>query len=375
MLKKIVYTLGAIALLVGLWGFYDRLAFGEAHVSYGSVVVWGLWVAMYFFFGGIAIGSFFIAALEYLFGVEVFKGYGKPALWTSLVTLVVGMMSIGFDLGHMERIWKAFLQFNIHSGVVEDVWGYTIFGILVLASLVLAIRNPDSKALKPIMWVGLLAAVFVIGSPGKLLGNNATRLYWHTAVLPVQFVLMAMLSAIAMTMLVQAFISPDSGNEKANNILRISTIALLVAALYFTWSFFSQALYGGIPSLVASITQVTGGQYSFWFWGVQIVLGTLIPIIVLSMPKLTANKLVYGVTALLILIGNVVARYLIVVPGQTVSVMRGIEVANSGPGLTLAYSPTLVEWAVVAGTVGIAILALALGSDYLPLYSKKAEAK
>jgi protein NrfD len=375
MLKRVIYALGAIALLVGLWGFYDRLTFGEAHVAYGSAVVWGLWVAMYFFFGGVAVGSFFVAALEYLFGIEAFKGYGKPALWTSLVTLAVGMVSIALDLGRMDRIWKAYLQFNISSGVVEDVWGYTIFGILVLVSLIIAVRTPENKALKPVMVLGLLAAIFVIGAPGKLLGNNATRLYWHAAVLPIQFVFMALLSASAMTMLVQAFISPESGNEKAAKILRISTIVLLVVTLYFTWSFYSQALYGGIPSLVESITQVTGGQYSFWFWGIQIVLGTIIPLIVLSMPKLSANKLVSGIMALFVLIGNAVARYLIVVPGQTVSVMQGVEVANSGPGLSLSYSPTPVEWAVVVGTIGIVLLALALGTDYLPLYSKKAEAK
>ncbi|GAB4504412.1 MAG: polysulfide reductase NrfD [Anaerolineales bacterium] len=374
MLKKIVYALGAIALLVGLWGFYDRLAFGEAHVSYGSVVVWGLWVAMYFFFGGIAVGSFFVAALEYLFDLEAFKGYGKPALWTSLVTLAVGMMSIAFDLGHMERIWKAFFQFNARSGVVEDVWGYTIFGILALVALILAIRNPQSKALKPVMLIGFIVAAFVMGTPGKLLGNNATRLYWYTALLPVQFVFMALLTAAAMTMLIKAFISLDSGNGKAENVLRISAIVLLVISLYFTWFYFSQATYAGHSALVDSITQVTSGQYAVLFWGVQIVLGAIIPLIVLSLPNLAASRLVSGFAALFILIGNAVARYLIVVPGQTVSVMKGIEVANSGPGLSLSYSPSPVEWAVTAGTVGIVLLALALGADFLPLYSKKAEA-
>ena len=223
MLKKIIYAIGAIALLIGLWGFYERLMFGEKFVSYGSDVVWGLWVAMYFLFGGIAIGSFFVASLEYLFGIQAFKGLGKPALWTSLVTLAVAMMSIGFDLGHMERIWKAFLQPNFHSGVVEDVWGYTIFGILTLIALILAIRQSKSSGLKVVMALGFLAALFAAGSPGKFLGDNATRLYWHAALLPVQFVFMALLSGAAMMLVIQAFVSPKEGTKQATSILSLAS--------------------------------------------------------------------------------------------------------------------------------------------------------
>jgi len=374
MLKKIIYAIGVIALLIGLWGFYERLMFGEKFVSYGSNVVWGLWVAMYFLFGGIAIGSFFVASLEFLFGIEAFKGYGKPALWTSLVTLAVAMMSIGFDLGHMERIWKAFLQPNIHSGVVEDVWGYTVFGILTLIALIFAVRQPKSSVLKIVMVLGFLASLFAAGSPGKFLGNNAARLYWHAALLPVQFVFMALLSGAAMMLVVQAFVSPKDGTKQATNILNLASIVLLVISLYFVWAYFSQSLYGKVPSLTDSINELISGQYALLFWGVQIIIGAIIPLLVLVQPKLAQNKLWAGLMGLFILIGNAVARYLIIVPGLNVTVMNNIETAFQGPGLTLSYSPSPVEWAVASGALGIIILALLLGTDYLPLYSKKSEA-
>lgn len=372
MAKKVIYALGALALLVGLWGFYDRFAFGEQHVNYGSAVVWGLWVAMYFFFGGIAIGSFFVASLDYLFEIKAFKGYGKPALWTSLVTLAMAMAAIGLDLGHMERIWKAFVQFNPHSGVVEDVWGYTLFGVLALIALILAVRGQKGLALKIVMGLGFIVALYVAAAPGKLLGNNAARPYWHSALLPVQFLFMALTTGAAMTFVVNAFVSPKDSDKQATSILRIATLVLLVISVYSTWLFFSQSLYGNIPSLVASVTQLTSGQYAGAFWGLQIVLGILLPVLMLATPKVMENKLYAGLMGLFVLIGNAVARYLIVVPGLTVSVLNGIETANVGRGLTLAYSPSAVEWAVVSGLVGIALLVLALGADYLPLYEKEA---
>lgn len=372
MAKKVVYALGALALLVGLWGFYDRLAFGEQNVNYGSAVVWGLWVAMYFFFGGIAIGSFFVAALDYLFDIPAFSGYGKPALWTSLVTLAMAMASIGLDLGHMERTWKAFVQFNPHSGVVEDVWGYTVFGVLALIALVLAIRGQKGSALKIVMGLGFVIALYVAGAPGKLLGNNAARPYWHSALLPVQFIFMALTTGAAMTFLVNAFLSPKDGEKQAATILRVALLVFLVISVYFTWLFLSQSLYGNIPSVVASVTQLTAGQYAGAFWGLQIVLGILLPVLMLALPNVMNNKLAAGLMGLCVLIGNAVARYLIVVPGLNVSVLNGIETANAGRGLTLAYTPSPVEWAVVSGLVGIVLLALALGADYLPLYKKEA---
>ncbi|MFZ6018657.1 MAG: polysulfide reductase, partial [Chloroflexota bacterium] len=61
MIKKWIYGLGAAALAFGLWGFYLRFFVGERMVNYGSYVVWGLWVAMYLFYGGISTGSMMIA--------------------------------------------------------------------------------------------------------------------------------------------------------------------------------------------------------------------------------------------------------------------------------------------------------------------------
>ena len=110
MLKKLTYAFGALTLLFGLWGFYDRFAFGHQDANYGSYVVWGLWVAMYLFFAGIAAGGFMIATLDLLFDIPAFKGTGKIALWGALVSLAAGLLSIWLDLGHMERIWKVYFQ-------------------------------------------------------------------------------------------------------------------------------------------------------------------------------------------------------------------------------------------------------------------------
>jgi len=135
MIKKISYVVGTLALLFGLWGVYIRLFEGEQSANYGSYIGWGLWVAMYLFLAGLAAGAYMLATLDYLFNIPQFKGTGKTMLWAAMVTLPAGLGSIGMDLGHMDRIWKVYLQPNFTSFLALMVWGYTIFLVLIALSL------------------------------------------------------------------------------------------------------------------------------------------------------------------------------------------------------------------------------------------------
>ena len=369
--KKIAYALGAITLLIGLWGFYDRFAFGDENVAYGSFVTWGLWVALYFLFGGIAVGCFVWASLDLLFEVPALKGTGRTALWAALVNLAAGMAAIGLDLGHLERFYKAFTRPNWNSGVVDDVWGYSLFGILGLVALFLSFKQPKNTALKVVMAIGLVVALFVAGAPGKLLGVDASRIYWHAALLPVQFVFFALTTGAAMLLVIRGFFGLPAENEKPFSVLNLAVAGLLVVNLYFVWLFYSQALAGNVPALVQPISAVLSGQYSLLFWGVQIVLGAILPIAFLTQRRLSGNGALVGLMGLLVLLGNAAARYLIVVPGQQVDLLPNLAAAFRGPGLTLAYTPSATEWAVASGLLGVVILGLLVGADViLPFVTK-----
>jgi molybdopterin-containing oxidoreductase family membrane subunit len=128
------------------------------------MVIWGLWVALYFFFGGIAVGCFIWASLDLLFEVPALRGTGRSTLWAVLVKMSAGMAAIGLDLGHIERMWKAVVQPTFHSGVAEDVWAHTIFGVLALIALFLGIKQPKNVALKIVMALGSAVALYVAGA-------------------------------------------------------------------------------------------------------------------------------------------------------------------------------------------------------------------
>ena len=370
MLKKLTYAFGALTLLFGLWGFYDRFVFGHQDANYGSYVVWGLWVAMYLFFAGIAAGGFMIATLDFLFDIPVFKGTGKVALWGSLVSLAAALISIGLDLGHMERIWKVYLQGNPFSMLFQMVWGYTLFGLLALIALILEIRKPGSRGLKILMGAGLPLSVFISGAVGALLGVNASRPFWHIGLFPVQFPVFSLASGAAMMLVALGLFGPRDDPHRPQQLwtLSLMTVILMVTKLYFIWADYSQSMYGNVPMNVEAIRQVMFGHYWWAFWIAQLLIGSLIPIIFLSQPKFAKHSSWAGWMGLLVLIGYGFARGLIIFPALTVPELASLTTAFSGPHLSFDYFPSLMEWAVTSGTIGIAVLGFLIGSDTLKFF-------
>ncbi|MDQ7842581.1 MAG: NrfD/PsrC family molybdoenzyme membrane anchor subunit [Armatimonadota bacterium] len=364
-LRQVLYGLCAVSLIIGTWGIVDRLRYGHQTAAYGSYVVWGLWVAMYLFFAGLAAGAFMVASLDLLFKIGVFRGIGRLALWVALVSLAAGLLQVWLDIGHMSRIWKVYLQANLGSVMAQMVWGYTLFGLLIAATLSLALWVPQSWAIRALMLVGLPLSLFVSGAVGALLGVQASRLFWHVGLFPVQFPVFSLATGVAAVMAAIAFFGPadDPRRGEQLRILAIATVALAVVKLYFLWADFSQSLYGNIPHNVEAVNAVLFGRYWWAFWIGQILVGTLVPVVILSWPGLAREEAWAGWMGVLVLAGLAVARANIVFPALAVPEIEALSTAFSGPHLTFDYFPSLMEWAVAVGIIGAAVLAFILGRD------------
>jgi len=373
LLKRIAYLVCVLAVGLGAWGFYDRLINGHQNAAYGSYVVWGLWVAMYLFFAGTAAGAFMIATLDLLFGVAVMKGTGRLALWVSLVSLAAALLSIWLDLGHMERIWKVYLQGSLSSLMAQMVWGYTLFGLLVLACLALTFFNSGRALLRALLILGLPLSLFISGAVGALLGVEASRMFWHVGLLPVQFPVFSLASGTAALLAAVGLFgsSRDPNRNQQLRLLGLSMLVLTVVKLYFLWADFSQSTYGNVPQNVDAVNAVLYGQYWWAFWILQLLVGSLIPMAILIQPRLARDGRWAGWAGVLVLIGFAAARANIIFPALTVPELEALTTAFSGPHLTFAYFPSLMEWAVTVGIAGLAVLAFLIGNDLLSLQRKE----
>lgn len=376
--KRLTYIVGALAFLAGVWGIYTRLFVGERDVNYGSYVVWGLWVAMYLFFAGAATGSYMFATLEYLFHIKLFKGTGKAALWSALICMPAALATIGMDLGHMERIIRVYLNPNPLSLLAQMVWGYTIFILVILGTMWLVYRKPEAQLTKWAMSIGLFLAVFLSGGVGALLGVNASRAYWHVGLLPVQFPIFSMATGFALLLVILGWFAPkDENRAEQLKVTGIVLVVLLLVKTYFVWSDFSQSIYAGVPENVQAVQAVLFGPYSWQFWVVQIGIGTILPVVVLTQPKLARNGVWAGWMGLFVLVGFAIARTNIVFPALAIPELEGLATAFTGPHLSFDYSPSLLELSVVSGVVGGTIIALLLGLDFrrLGIFTSDREVK
>src|SRR3989304_7639493 len=198
MIRKVLYGLAIVTVLFGLWGVYGRFASGHQSADYGSYMMWGLWVAMRLSFTGAAVGAFLFATLDYLFNVRVFAGTGRLSLVAALATLAAGLLTIWFDLGRMERIWRVYLEADFESVMAQMVWGYTIFEVLLAVMLVLSLqRERYANWLKGLSAAGLPLALFLSGGVGALLGGGGSRPFWHVGLFPVPFPAFSLASGAA----------------------------------------------------------------------------------------------------------------------------------------------------------------------------------
>lgn len=376
-LRLILWVLIALSLIVGAWGVYDRLVNGHENTTYGSYVVWGLWVAMYLFLAGTAAGTFFFATLDYLFGVKLFQGSGRLALFATLITLGAGLLHIWFDQGHMERIWKVYTRPNPQSVMAQMVWGYTLFGLLTVVMLVIALRAGRQKGetararrwLAFLSLLGLPLTLFLSGGVGALLGVEISRPFWHVGLFPVQFPVFSLASGAALMLVIIGLFGDTRNPQQAQQlrVLAIATIVLQVVKLYFLWADYSQSLYGGLPQNVAAINAVLFGPYWWAFWILQILLGSLVPLFILALPGVARRPVWAGVAGALVLFGFAVARANIVFPALTVPEIEALQQAFSDPRLQFAYFPSPMEWALSIGILGAAAAAFLLGYTWLRL--------
>ena len=397
-LKRLFWVLGAALFAIGLIGWYQRFVFGHTRANYGSIVTWGLWVAAYIYFIGLSAGSFLISSLVYVFNSKRFESIGRLALFTAVVTLLLALLSIWADLGHMDRAWHVLVYPNFKSPMAWMIWLYMAYFALLVAELWLVLRRDlvlgaagpgwkgrvyrvlklgardasdskvkrDRKLVRVLAILGVPLAIMFHGGVGALFGTVAARPHWHSGLFPILFVLSALVSGGALlTLAAGIFQGAWSRNLETVNALGQLVLGMLVLDVLFQLSEYLVAFRGGIPADIAGLKMVITGPYWWVFWVWQIAIGTLIPVLLLAMP--TRHKPGWvALAALLITVGFFGLRLNIVIPGQTAEELAGLAEAIASPRMSATYFPSASEWLLTAGVVGFGLLLFGLGEMLLP---------
>jgi molybdopterin-containing oxidoreductase family membrane subunit len=407
MLRKALLVLFAVlnigGLLFGAPGVYSRFVHGHEPANYGSVVTWGLWVASYIYFIyfiGLSAGSFLVSSLVFVFRVERFEKIGRLAILTALVTLLMALITIGLDLGHMERAWHVYAWPNFRSPMAWMIWLYTTYMALLFCEAYFLMRcdfyaRRDEKGLRGVFYrfaswrlrdasqesrakdmrivqtlasIGLPLAIMFHGGVGALFGVLASRPMWHSGMYPVPFVLSAVVSGgAAITLLAYIYLDKDASRSTTIEALGKLVLGVLVFETLWEIAEIGTYLYGGMPSHTAPWKVVLSGPYPLVFWVGQVGFGSVLPIALLAWGLKKRLPRLVAAACLSIAVAFITVRLNMVIPPMSVEEIRGLTSAIASNRITATYFPSLMEWQVTFFVVGIGGLLLTLGWKVLPL--------
>jgi Ni/Fe-hydrogenase subunit HybB-like protein len=399
------YGILALLALVGLVAIGVRLTEGMRVTALSSPVAWGMWVAFYIYFAGLSTGSFLLSTLIYVFGMHQYEKVGRMALLSALFALVAGMLFVWIDLGHPWRFWKVFTRWNYTSVLAWEVLVYLLYIVILgiglwalmrcdLAHLALTVsgwrgklyrfltfgfRCPESEAayrrchaqsMRVVRILGIIGIpILIMGGTGSIFAVVAAKPYWYTGLLPIIFLVSALASSAAlMTFLYAFFGRKDEDHLAITRGMANLMVLFLCIELLLLASEYLVGLYGRIPEHIRVYHAILFGPFPYVFWVGQLLMGTLIPIALATLPRTRNNIFWLGLGGLSAVIGIVAVRLNLVVPAYVVPALEGLEHAINQPRWAYTYFPSFWEWASSIGTIALVVLLFSLAFQFLPMF-------
>ena len=321
---------------------------------------WSVLIVLYPFITGLVAGAFILASLERVFRVQAVKPTYRLALLTALSFLLVAPLPLQLHLGHPERSFEMYL--TPHRSSAMAMFGFVYLWYLMAVLLLeiwldyrrdIVLRAQNSKGLAHFVYrvltlgssnvserslqiddrvgyiitvVGIPSAFMLHGYVGFIFGSVKANPWWSSPLMPIVFIFSAMVSGIAAVMLL--YIATTRLRSRQIDIRCLDKIAQY---LFYTFVIdFSLEML----DLLQRIYEADESFRSLDFmvhtrlWTsqviVQILLGTVTPIILLGLTQILnlqdiVRKRIYAVAGSLTVIGIFAMRWNVVIGGQLFS--------------------------------------------------------
>jgi len=278
---------------------------------------WNWLIAVYLFLGGVGAGAYTIAAINGFMG-ESLGLSTTVGLWISFPALAIGSVALLIDLGQPAKAVYAGMKPGT-SWIARGFWIISIFMILsFIHFLLLQFGDAAGSGLvKVISVVTIGFAVATMAYTGVLLGASKGMPFWNTGIVPVVFVISAVVTG-HFTIMLGMILFGDAVEVGAEMTTMAAEAAAFVVLEVLAIVFFLQAAFKR-PDSRESAERILAKQY---FVVGYFVLGLAVPLILMLFAYLTATEAggvgslaVVGVGSLLGLIGGLILRQGVLVCG------------------------------------------------------------
>lgn len=352
----------------------------ELFVLPNEYIYWSIQIVMYPFMTGLVAGAFVLSSLYHVFGIKQLKDMARFALVFSFALLFVAPMPLLFHLMQPFRGIHVFMTPHFTSaiaafGIVFSAYGAIVaselwflyrkhfveislplkqkqdknlvewFRYLVFCALTLGVYDiseetleKDEKAIKILAGIGIPVACFLHGYAGFIFGSVKANALWMTPLMPVIFIMSAIVSGIALCMLTyiavmeirkfrvaskkvlpHVFQSTEEIKGAEISEMKITSKYLLLFLIFAISLELLDLIFRGYTAVKSwdVLRSVIYGRDFVDIFVLQYGVGNLVPAILLLMPRLSVRRAL--ASAILVLFGVFMMRWNVVIGGQAFS--------------------------------------------------------
>lgn len=321
---------------------------------------WGILIVLYPYITGLVAGAFILASLARVFNVSEVKPVYRLSLLTAFAFLMTATLPLLGHLGRPERAYEILFTPKLESAMAMFGFVYAWYLMAVLCLEIwfdfrkeFVLKSESEKGLKKIFYtiltlgskniskealelderfgriitiIGIPSAFLLHGYVGFIFGSVKANPWWNTTLMPIIFLMSAMVSGIAMVLLL--YMATQWLRRKVVDMKCVDTIRIYLFNIFvidFTLEMLDliHRIYEAEESFDILSILMKGNLFWTQFIG-QILVGTLIPLALLAITFLfkvgpTLRKTFYFISAFLALIGIFFMRWNVVIGGQLFS--------------------------------------------------------
>jgi formate-dependent nitrite reductase membrane component NrfD len=278
---------------------------------------WRWFIVAYFFLGGLAGGSYFLATLMDRFGPEQDRPLVRLGYLVAFPLVCVCGFVLTVDLGRPERFWHMLVQsqtfrpmLKTFSPMSTGAWVLLLFSGCAFVSFagtlaergwpdwgILRLGSPEAPAGRLVTGLGAILGLYLAGYTGVLISVTNRPIWADTTLLGLTFLSSAASTSAALLILLGAWMGLS--RDRLRRLERFDRSALILEA-------------GAIFALVASLGRIA----TVWLdgWGILlagVVLGGIAVPLLLDRERRPERRPVWIAPAL-VLLGGLVLRMVII---------------------------------------------------------------
>ena len=334
-------------------------------------VVWGTPHVFAVFLIVAASGALNVASIASVFGRQLYKPLSRLSGLLAIALLAGGLAVLVLDLGRPERLIEAMTYYNFKSIFAWNIFLYIGFMVIVAVYLWLMFERRFNDYAKTAGMAAFLWRLILTTGTGSIFGFLVAREAFSSALLAPMFIILSFAYGLAIFILVLFSATRWTGRPLGDvMVARLKNLlgVFVAGILYFVAVYHLTNLYMTGKHDIERFILLDGGVYTRMFWIGQILIGGVLPLVLLY-SRLGRSRAMIALAAALVIVGGLAQMYVTIIGGQAypMPLFPDKDVSSSFfDGVVASYTPSLPEFLLGIGGIGIALAMTMFAIKVLP---------